>query len=102
MAVAHIGASESHTATTGSVSEASFSWSHTPGGTASGVTVAVWTAGATSEVTSVTYGGVNVPAVTGGEANDAAGEVGSVKIFHLGGSASIPTGNQTVVVNRNN
>jgi hypothetical protein len=103
MAVAHDAHSESHTGSVGSISEASFSWSHA--GAASGVdgvlvfVVGLVTAG--DDITSVTYGGVDVPAVTNGRAEDPAGELGSCKAFFLG-SASIPQGTQTVVVNRNN
>ena len=100
-APAHDAASESHTGATGSASEASFSWTHTPVGTPRGVLVFVFDANANAvDVTSVTYGGVSVPAVSGGEARDTAGEAGSCKAFFLG--SSIPTGAQTVQVNRNN
>ena len=100
-AVAHDTSDESHTGTTGSASEASFTWTHTATGSPQGVLV--FTCGlssATNDVTSVTYGGVNVPAVTGGAASDAVTEPGNMKAWFLG--SSIPTGNQSVVVNRNN
>jgi hypothetical protein len=101
MAVAFDATSESHTGTTGSTSEASFSWTHTPVGTPAGVVVYVMTDGtATDLVTSVTYGGTAMAAVSGGLAADTAGEVGQCKAYFLG--ASIPTGAQTVVVNRTN
>jgi len=101
MAVAHDAASESHTGTTGSTSEPSFSWTHTPVGTPRGVVVFVFNANSNAvDVTSVTYGGVSMTAVAGGEARDTSIEPGSCKAFFLG--ASIPTGAQTVVVNRNN
>lgn len=95
-------ASESHTGTTGSSGEASFTWNHA--GAASGVKgVVVFVKNLTSAddyVTSVTYGGVTMNAVTGGFAQDTAGEAGSVKAYHLG--ASIPQGTQAIVVNRTN
>lgn len=101
MAVAHDAASESHTGTTGSTSEASFSWTHTPVGTPKGVLVFVFNANSNAvDVTSVTYGGSSVSAVSSAEARDTAGEPGSCKAFFLG--SSVPTGAQTVVVNRNN
>lgn len=101
MAVAHDTASESHTGTTGSASEASFSWTHTPVGTPRGVLVLVFNlSSSTDTVSSVTYGGTALTAVTGGRAVDTAGEAGSCKAYLLG--ASVPTGAQSVVVNRTN
>jgi hypothetical protein len=43
MAVAHSAASESHTGTTGSTNQASFSWTHVQSGTPQGVLVFVHT-----------------------------------------------------------
>jgi hypothetical protein len=105
MAVDHDAVSESHTGTTGNTSSASFQWTHTPVGTPRGVLVYVVsslgsTTGTNGEATSVTYGGVNCPAVSGGLAKDAATEIGVVQTFFLG--SGIPTGAQTIVVNRNN
>src|SRR3990167_10680032 len=102
MAVAHDASSESHTGTTGSASEASFSWSHTVVGTPKGVFVLVFTIGTDNLATSVTYGGVTMLALgtDGGVARDTATEPGVVKLFYLG--SGVPTGNQTVVVNRTN
>ena len=99
-AVAHDAASESHTGTTGNASAASFTWTHTPVGTPRGVLVFVYTISATDTVTSVTYGGTAMTRITGGAAVDTAGEPGRVDTFFLG--ASIPTGAQSVVVNRTN
>lgn len=97
MAVAHDAASES--ATSSSVS--SFSWTHTPVGTPAGVLVFTFNLNsATHEVSSVTYNGVNVPAVSGGEADDTANEPGSCKAWFLG--SGVPSGAQTVQVNRTN
>lgn len=99
--VAHDGSSESHTGSTGSTSEASFSWTHTPAGTPRGAIVFTCDgSSATHAGTAVTYGGVSMTAVSGGEAVDTAGEPGSIKAWHLG--ASIPTGAQTVTVTRTN
>jgi len=103
MAIAHDAASESHTGALGSISEASFSWSH--GGAAAGVDgvliFVVNTLSTADNITSVTYGGVNVPAVTGGRAVDTVTEPMSCKAFFLG-ATDIPQGTQTVVVNRTN
>lgn len=99
--VAHDGSSESHAGSTGSASEASFSWVHTPSGTLSGITVVTCDAtSATHAGTAVDYGGVALTAVSGGQASDTAGEPGSVKAWHLG--SSIPTGAQTITVTRTN
>lgn len=101
MSVAHDAAFESHTGTSGSANQASFSWTHTPVGTPRGVTVFVFNLDSSSaDATGVTYGGVNVPAVPGAVAADTATEAGRCTVFHLG--SGIPTGAQTVVVNRNN
>lgn len=99
MTVAHDTASESHTGTTGSESEASFTWNHTPVGTPRGVLVFTLANTATqSNVSSVTYGGVNLPAVTGGYAVDTGGTTGFCRAWFVG--ESVPTGVQAVVVNR--
>lgn len=102
MAVAFDAHTESHTGTTGSVSEASFTWNHA--GAASGVKgFLLFTFNATStanDALSVTYGGVNVPAVTGGRAVDTALEPGDAKAWFLG--AGVLQGTQAVVVTRNN
>jgi hypothetical protein len=104
VAVAFDAGSESHTGTTGSVSEASFTWSHDPVGVPRGVLVFVqqnFFGDATDIITSVTYAGVNVPAVAGGAAADTATETMLVKTFFLG--TSVPTNDPaTVVVNRVN
>lgn len=101
MAVAHSAASESHTGATGSASQAAFSWTHTQTGTPQGVVVFVSTyASVTSLVTSVTYGGVALTRLTGGAAQDAAGELGRLDTFFLG--SGLGTGNQTITVNRTN
>ena len=100
-AVAYDIASESHTGTTGSTSEASFSWSHNPTGTPRGVLVFVWSAASSGFATSVTYDGTNVPAVSGGIASDIAGEVGTVQTYFLGTGVPV-TNPATVLVNRTN
>lgn len=99
MAVAHDAASQSHpTDFTGSTSEDSFSWTHTPTGTPSGVLVFVYTHTNADYITSVTYGGVAMTQFA--EAADTAGEPGRCTGFFLG--ATIPTGAQSVVVTRTN
>lgn len=101
MAVAHSASSESHTGTTGSANQASFSWTHTQTGTPQGVLVFVHvTNSATDTVTSVSYGTVSLTRVPGGAALDAAGEPIRTDLFFAG--AGLPTGNQTVTVNRTN
>lgn len=99
--VAFDAASESHTGTTGSTSEASFGWTHTPVGTPKGALVYVFNlSSATDTVTSVTYGASTMTAVTSGFATDTATEPGFCKAYFLG--ASVPTGAQTVTVTRTN
>lgn len=91
----------SETTTAGNQSVASFNWGH--GSTASprGVLVFTFVNANADDVTSVTYGGVNVPAVSSGRANTAnATAPGDCKAWFLG--SGVPSGNQTVVVNRNN
>lgn len=101
MAVAHSAASESHTGTTGSTNQAAFSWTHTQTGTPRGVVVFVSTfASVTDLITSVTYGGVALTRLSGGSAQDAAGELGRMDAFFLGSGLS--AGNQTITVNRTN
>ena len=99
--VTHLAASESHLEFSGSFNEPSFTWEHSPGGTARGVTVFVWTSGSDGATlaTGVTYEGVAVPAVEGGEAIRSSGEAGNMKAFHLG--STIPAATPaTVVVSR--
>lgn len=90
----------SRSGSTVSASVASFSWTHTPVGTPAGVTVVIGETVATNDVTSVTYGGVTVPRISGAVAVDSAGEPCLTDVYHLG--SSVPTGAQTVVVNRTN
>lgn len=101
MAVAYDAVSESHSGTSGSTFEASFSWTHTPSGTPRGVTVFVFTVSSSADwAQSVTYGGVVLNRFVAMGGTDTASEPGRVAVFHLG--AAIPTGAQTVVVTRNN
>lgn len=101
MAVVPDASSESHTNAIGSISQASFSWTHTPGGTPRGVLVfVVGLVTAADDSTAVTYGGVPMTAVSGGFAVDTATEPMSCKAWFLG--ASVPTGAQSIVVTRNN
>lgn len=101
MAVAFDASSESHTGTTGSTSETSYSWTHTPVGTPAGIVVFVHRAGGDSINPSVTWGGVTIPAVTGGVANDTAGEQGQTTAFFLGNAATIAgRSGDSVVVSR--
>ena len=103
MAVAYDFGQESYTGTTqGSVSEASFTWSHNPVGVPRGVLVFVITMlSDTQHVTSVTYDGVNVPAVSGGGVASGSAEAGRCDAFFLG--SGVPTTDPAnVVVNRTN
>lgn len=105
MAVAHETATESHTGTTGSVSEASFDISVPFTANSKGLLVFTFVVGATGDLaTSVKIdpAGANtdVPAVSGGRAADTAGEVGDAKAWFLG--SGLPTTTTTVRVNRTN
>lgn len=94
---------KSHPSTDGSINEASFSWSHTPG-SIKGILVFVYTFSRTNITTSVTYGGVSM--TSAGRAvcptPDVIGEplAGACEAWFLG--SSIPAGTQTVTVNRTN
>lgn len=101
MAVAYDAASESDTAATitGDVSHASFSWTHTPVGTPKGVLVFVTAFADAEKTTSVTYGGVPMTLVDSAHQNDGT-KPGRCTAYFLG--SGIPTGAQTVVVNRVN
>lgn len=102
MAVAFDASSESHTGTTGSVSQASFNWTHTPVGTPRGVLVFTFsTFSSNDNATAVSYGASSMTAVSGGRAVSTGGTyIGDVKAWFLG--ASVPTGAQTVTITRTN
>jgi hypothetical protein len=100
MAVAHDAVSESHTGITGSVSQASFTWNHTPADTPRGVLVYTFVNANADDATAVTYGGVAMTAVPAGRAVDTANEPGDCKAWFLG--AAVPTGVQAVEVTRTN
>lgn len=97
MAVSHDASSESHTGTTGSTSEASFTWNHTVSASAKGAWVGVWTLADADYVSGVTLGGVSMTRVT--VAADTATEPMRVTLYFL---ANPPTGSQAVVVSRTN
>ena len=99
MAVAFDTSTESHTGTTGSASEASFSWSHTGGGSAQSAVVFVFSISSTDNGSSVTYGGTSMSAVSGGSASDTVTEPGTCKAYFLDACG---TGTKTVVVSRTN
>lgn len=93
--------SESHAGTTGSTSEASFTFSHNPVGTPRGVLVFTFTNAFADDATAVTYDGVALTAVPGGRAALSSAEPGDCKAWFLG--SSIPTTDPAnVVVTRNN
>ncbi len=100
MSVARDAVSQSHASGSASTNQSSFSWTHTPSGTPRGILVYVFSISATAQDTSVTYGGTTMQLVSGGEANDTVTEPGTVRTYFLG--SSIPTGAQSVVVNRVN
>ena len=100
MAVAHSAASESHTGTTGSTNQTSFSWTHVQSGTPQGVLVFVHTISASNFITSVTYGGIALTRIDGAVAIDAVTEPGRTDLFFLG--SGLGTGNQTITVTRTN
>lgn len=102
MAVAFDASSESHTGTTGSVSQSSFNWTHTPVGTPQGVLVFTFsTLSSNDNATAVSYGASSMTAVSGGRAVSTGGTyIGDVKAWFLG--SSVPTGAQTVTVTRTN
>jgi hypothetical protein len=99
-AVAFDAVSESHTGTSGSASEGSFSWTHAPSGTPRGVLCFTHVNANADDATAVDYGASAMASVSGGRAVDTAGEPGDTKAWFLG--SSVPTGNQTVTVTRNN
>lgn len=99
--LAHDAATESHTGTTGwTTTPDPFTFSH-PAAAADvrGILVFCFVNANVAAFTSVSYGGVNAPAVTGGEAIDTATEPGRCKAFFLG--AGIPQGTQTVSIDHN-
>lgn len=102
MTISLIRAVESHTGTTGSVSEASYQWAlGQAGDSPKGVLVFTMNGvSATSKATAVTYGGQTMDAVSGGAAADTSTEPGNVKAWFLG--TGLPTGAQNVVVTRTN
>ena len=104
MAVSLIRSAESHSGTTGSVSEVSFTFAVGQAGDApKGILVFVFQGVLdTDQITSVTYGGTSVPALSGANAYDTSTEKGRCKTFFLG--VNVPSGAPSggVVVNRTN
>ncbi|MDQ3075968.1 MAG: hypothetical protein M3Q34_02475 [bacterium] len=99
-AIAHDVTTEFPTSGTGGcVTSGSCSFTHTPSGTPRGVLIYVYyILTDTDPGTTVTYGGVSVPAVSSGSAADTVTEKGRVTAYYLG--AGISTGAQTIVVTR--
>lgn len=97
MAVSHDTSTESHSGTTGSTSEASFTWNHTVSASAKGAWVGVWTLADADYVTGVTLGGVAMTRVT--VAADTLTEPMRVTLYFL---ANPSTGSQAIVVSRTN
>ena len=103
MAVAYDSTNESHTGITGSQSEASFAWNHVPTGTLAGLFIFLFNLSTNADIVSaLTFGGVTVPAVSNGTAQDTATEAAFTKAYHLGTAASIPAGTQSIAVTRTN
>jgi len=104
MAVAHGSATESHTGTTGSASQASFDISVPFTASTKGLLVFTFVNANANDALSVKIDplGTNtdVPAVAGGRAVDIAGEPGDCKAWFLG--SGLPTTTKTVRINRNN
>jgi hypothetical protein len=100
VAVAHSVTSESHSGTTGSANEASFSWTHAEGITPSSVLVFVFTINSPDKSLGVTYGGVALSRVPSSTATDSTTEPGCVTAWFKAGG--LPSGNQTVEVTRTN
>jgi hypothetical protein len=100
MAVAFDAAFESHTGTTGSTSQASFNWNHTPVGTPKGVLVFTFVNANADNALSVTYGSASLTRVPNGRALATSAEPGDCVAWFVG--SSIPTGLQVVTVNRTN
>ena len=101
MAVAFDSATESHTGTTGSANEASFTIVHNPVAVPAGVLVFVFTISATKTVTGVTYDVETVPEVSNGSAVDTATEPGRVDTFFMGSGVNT-TDPANVVISRVN
>ena len=106
MAVAFDAASESHTGTTGSTSQASFGWTHTTSTDPQGVLVFVFvvtgtTTAPTATVSAVTYGATSLSAVAGAAAADTATECGRVEAWFVG-SGVTTANNPTITVTRTN
>lgn len=102
MAVTFDAGSESHTGAAGSVSQASFNWSHV-GSAATKKGALVFVMGFLSSAddsTAVTYGSANLAVVSGGFAVDTAGEPMTCRAWFVGDG--VPTGTQTITVTRNN
>ena len=96
--------SESHAGDTGSVSESSFNWDHFPVGIPAGVLIFIFSSNADSAslITSVTYDGTTVPAVSGGFAKDTTGEKGFCAAYFLGSGVPTPPVSADIVVTRTN
>lgn len=93
MAVGHDAASESAVST----SAASFSWTHTPGGTPRAAIIFVVSIQGTSDATSVDYGGTTATLI--GTGSDTDTEPGTVECWF---ADNVPSGSQTITVNRVN
>lgn len=99
--VRHDSAAESHTGTTGSASEAAFSFTLTPVvARLRGVLVLTFSNANADDATAVAANGVPLTAVAGGRAVDTAGEPGDCKAWYVG--RDLPPGALTITVTRVN
>jgi hypothetical protein len=103
MAVVHDNATESHTGTTGSQNQASFSWTIDVAADARAALVFVFALdSATNPVTGVSFHGSTMNAVSGGEAADTAGEPGNCKAYFIGDQINTGAAKNVVVTRTNN
>jgi hypothetical protein len=105
VAVAFDKITRSHNTTNTSGSEASFSFTHTPVGTAKGILVFTYCLQDDPEyATAVTWGGQSLTAVPGGSAVDTVTEKGRCTAWFLGNAATIAarSGDSVVVTRTNN
>ena len=98
---AYDSSSESHTGSTGSTSETSFSWNHDPVASPNSILVFVFENANAESCTGVTYGGASLTRVPWSLSRDTSTEPGSVIAYFKG--SSIPTDDPaSVVVSRTN
>jgi hypothetical protein len=102
MAVGFDRFARSHTGSNVSEFQTGFSWTHTPFVTPQGILVfTIQTNDNVQQASGVTFGGVTIPAVPGGAAQDTAGEFARCTAWFLGDAAAIAgRSGDTVTVSR--